>query len=278
MQKIKKSQFEKLVNESVQNEINDLLNEAFNNYVNEQTNNVHRLINDNNIIVETKRKLVLTPTGLNENQTRIKLVDGHGKKYSVSVDNLYKGINENRMIVCNKQQLNEAPWNNPLNPLFPLLAPVAGTAALAKKGIGAIKNWNQNRLNAQEKAQIDALRAKGYKVISPEEQQTEQQPQQNQQQTAQQPDVNAIANDVIAGKYGNGVQRSQAIDKQFGAGTYAKVQPIVNQRMAGTNQQKPAVAQNSPAPVPPPMQPIQNPVTQIPTQKPQLQMPQRQMA
>lgn len=44
----------------------------------------------------------------------------------------------------------------------------------------------------------------------------------------QSPDYDLLASEVWAGKWGNGAERQQALDSTFGAGTYDRVQKIVN--------------------------------------------------
>lgn len=45
------------------------------------------------------------------------------------------------------------------------------------------------------------------------------------------PDYNALANEVIAGKWGNGNERKSRLNTKYGLGTYEKVQAIVNKQL-----------------------------------------------
>lgn len=48
-------------------------------------------------------------------------------------------------------------------------------------------------------------------------------------------DYNSLADAVIRGDYGNGDARRNALDAKYGAGTYDKVQAIVNQKLMGSS-------------------------------------------
>lgn len=46
------------------------------------------------------------------------------------------------------------------------------------------------------------------------------------------PNYNVLADEVIAGKWGNGTERKNRLNAQYGFGTYEKVQKIVNDKLA----------------------------------------------
>ena len=49
----------------------------------------------------------------------------------------------------------------------------------------------------------------------------------------QSPNYEQLADEVISGQWGNGADRKERLNKAYGAGTYDKVQAIVNQRLQG---------------------------------------------